>query len=619
MSGIAGIIHWNGEPVERSDLDRMVGLMQHRGPDGIESDTSGPVALSHAKMCLRHEERDWRPQPVWLPNRSKAVVADARLYNRDDLRERLGKVEWFRDVVSDAEIILALFERYGEDTPDLLDGDFAFVIWDAEASKVFAARDPFGAKPLVFWAQGERFVFASEPKQILALPYVPVAPDDLAVGEVLVNRYVDSGRTFYEGLRLIRPAHYLTASKAGWREARHWNPDPENVTSFSRPDECFEQFRAHLKNAVTRRLQIDHPAVTELSGGYDSSAIVVLAAAGQTEGAIPCPRIETLSAVYPGLPCDESEYSVAISEVVPFRRRTYVGSETEKCIGAEEDLRRLDAPYLHTPDGESLAIEQNLRGAGAKVLLSGIGGDELTLDRAMLKDLAESYQYRHFARLLWSFKRLRGDPTTTFVQTLVRLALPSRVRAGLRRLRPRGSWRAPSYLSLGFARRLESYFDSFDEEGPRFPSHLRQDIFDGASSPRTHRGVELGERRRSYMGVEQRYPFLDRILVEFVLGIRHSDRIPDTGAPKYLLRRALSRELPPLVKDRGGKTSFTSVRQLGVEQVCTRLLESETWLSEPYVAEETARRVMQHQSSEDGMGLLNPLAGLECWLRGLPV
>lgn len=79
--------------------------------------------MAHARLALRREELKWRAQPVWLPDRSKAIVADVRLYNRDDLLSRLGAVEWFRDLVSDAEIILALFERYGENTPDLLDGD----------------------------------------------------------------------------------------------------------------------------------------------------------------------------------------------------------------------------------------------------------------------------------------------------------------------------------------------------------------------------------------------------------------------------------------------------------------------------------------------------------------
>lgn len=617
MSGIAGIIHWNGEPVDRSDLDLMVGLMEHRGPDGIELDVSGPIGLAHAKMALRHEELNWRPQPVWLPNSSKAIVADARLYNRDDLLTRLGKVEWFRGPASDAEIILALFERYGDQTSDLLDGDYAFVIWDAEKHRVFAGRDPFGVRPLVFWAEGGRFVFASEPKQILALPYVPVVPDDLAVGEVLVNRYRDSSRTFYKDVRLLRPAHSLTASKDGWREARHWNPDPEKATSFSMPDECFELFRFHLKNAVARRLQIDYPAVAELSGGYDSSSVVVLAADAQRQGVISCPRIETLSAVYPGLSCDESEYSEAISEIVPFRRRTYVASETVNCIGAMEELHRVDAPYLHTPDGESLAMEENLREVGARVLLTGIGGDELSGDRAILLDLADSFQYKDLTRLLWAVERSRGKRAIGFPCTLLRLAVPSPLRWRFRRLVPRNLWVAPAWLDPVFAQRLKEYLGSATHGEVRFPSRVQQGAYDGLTGARAHRVFEVGERRRSHMLVEQRHPFLDRILVEFVLSIGHRDRIPQSGEPKFLLCRALYDDLPVKVRDRRNKTGFSVLRQLGVEGTSDRLLSSGSWASGAYVREETARLRLAPGFPTSVPWWPHTMVGVEWWLRNL--
>lgn len=595
MSGIAGIIHWNGEPVERSDLDRMAGLMKHRGPDGIELDVSGPVGLAHAKMALRHEELKWRSQPVWLPNGSKAIVADARLYNRDDLLTRLGAVEWFREPASDAEIILALFERYGDKMPDLLDGDYAFVIWDAEERRVFAGRDPFGVKPLVFWAEGGRFVFASEPKQVLALPYVPVVPDDLAVGEVLVNQYKDSGRTFYKNIRLLRPAHSLTASKDGWEESRHWNPDPEKVVSFSKPDECFELFRLHLKNAVARRLQIDYPAVAELSGGYDSSSVVVLAAAAQREGEISCPRIETLSAVYPGLSCDESEYSEAISEIVPFRRRMYVASETKssRCVGIVEELRRLDAPFAMLPNGESLAFGERLREAGARILLTGLGGDEVTRDESIRQDLASAGQYVTLARLLWWTHQIWPKPVGAYPRRLARLVAPGWLRRVVAALRKPEPWRAPAWLRPEFAARFEAYIASYSESARRFPSAVQEAVYGGVTNPRTHLVLELFERSKSYLGVEVRHPLLDRRFTEFILAIRFADRVPNSGLPKYLLSRSLAGDLPAKVRRRTTKANFAGFHRKAFEHLRVRDPERDYWPSATYVGQHEARRLVE--------------------------
>ena len=600
MSGIAGIIHWNGEPVECSNLDLMVGLMEHRGPDGIELEVSGPAGMAHAKMALRHNELNWRPQPMWLPNRSKAIVADARLYNRDDLLARLGEVEWFRGPASDAEIILALFERFGEETPDLLDGDFAFVIWDAEARRVFAARDPFGVKPLVFWAQGERFVFASEPKQILALPYVPVVPDDLAVGEVLVNQYRDSSRTFYKDVRLVRPAHSLTASRDGWRETRHWNPDPEKAAVFSTPDECFELFRFHLKNAVTRRLQIDYPAMAELSGGYDSSSVVVMAAAAEREGTIGCPRIETLSALYPGFSCDEREYSEAISEVVPFRRRTYLASQTARsqCVGIGEELRRMDSPLAAFPNGESLTFGGQLKEASARVLLTGLAGDEVTRDESIREDLASEGRYLALARLLWWSHQIWPRPLRTYPRRVARLVAPGWLRRTLRVARRTEVWRAPDWMRPEFAARLEEYFASYAEQAPLYRSAVQQTVYVGVSSPRTHLVLELFERGKAYLGVEACHPFLDRRLVEFILAIRFMDRIPKSGLPKYLLRRSLAADLPSRIRERSTKANFAGFHRNAFQHLEEEMSDDGSWLPDRYVSKSDARNLVERAKGD---------------------
>ncbi|MDA1315108.1 MAG: asparagine synthase-related protein [Acidobacteria bacterium] len=556
----------------------MMRLMAHRGPDGVQSEIDGLVGLAHARMALRHDELKWRAQPVWLPNRSKAIVADARLYNRTDLLSRLGAVEWFRDLVSDAEIILALFERYGEATPDLLDGDFAFVIWDAGSRRVFAARDPFGVKPLVYWSRGDRFVFASEPKQILCLPYVPVEPDDLAVGEVLVNRYQDAGRTFFEDVRFVRSGHMLSGGAGdALQETRHWHPDPGRSHTFANQTELFEGVRFHLKEAVVRRLQMDCPAIAELSGGYDSSAVVVMAAAGYREGSIACPKLETLSALYPGLDCDEREYSESISSHVPFARRTYVALEPEQSVGLLEEFRRLDAPYAQLPDGESLAVPESFAASGARVVLTGTGGDQVLFDAHILRDLSAAGSYLALARLLWSIDRIVGRRWTHYPRALARLAAPAILKRSLRRIRPHAPWRAPGWLRPDFAAEMESYVAS--EQRPRrlYPSVVQQTVFTTLASARVSRILEILEQRRAHMGVELRHPFLDRRFVEFVLAIPFYARIPDSGRPKYLLRQALHRDLPAKVRDRVDKAAFGAVQRRGLEDLGGVAAEPAEW------------------------------------------
>ncbi|GMQ79347.1 MAG: hypothetical protein BMS9Abin02_1931 [Anaerolineae bacterium] len=177
MSGIGGIVHWDDRPVEASGIQRMMQMVRHRGPDGHWHEVHGRVGLGFALLAMKKSDNQ-HPQPAWLPDASCGIVADVSLYNRGDIIRRLGEVPWWPDKPADAEIILAAYERWREDLLDMLDGDFAFAIWDKESGQIFAARDPFGAKPLFYYQDTNRFLFGSEPKQLLFMPGVPVVPDD---------------------------------------------------------------------------------------------------------------------------------------------------------------------------------------------------------------------------------------------------------------------------------------------------------------------------------------------------------------------------------------------------------------------------------------------------------
>ena len=148
MSGLAGMINWDGTPVDPIHIELMMRMIEHRGPDGLRWQVKEGIALGHATLALKKGE-ELQKQPVWLPDKSCGIVADARLYNKDELMSRLGMVSWFKDSPSDAAILLAAYERWGVECLKNFDGDFAFAIWDGDKNRLFAARDPFGVKPVL--------------------------------------------------------------------------------------------------------------------------------------------------------------------------------------------------------------------------------------------------------------------------------------------------------------------------------------------------------------------------------------------------------------------------------------------------------------------------------------
>ncbi len=187
MAGLAGIIGRRGQPAPIEQVRSMLETIQHRGPDGLDADAEGSAALGHAKLVLNEMERS-QQQPAWLPDRSCGLVADARLYNREALRHELGRIDWLGDAPSDAALLLAAYLRWGELMLPRLRGDFAFVVWDGRKQCVFAARDPFGAKPLFYSQEADWFAFGSEEKALLCLPWVLDEIDEAVLAEYLEKR-----------------------------------------------------------------------------------------------------------------------------------------------------------------------------------------------------------------------------------------------------------------------------------------------------------------------------------------------------------------------------------------------------------------------------------------------
>ena len=185
MSGICGIINRDGSPADKELTAAMTAMASHRGPDGIYHETYLNVGFGYGNTARSREEAKDIP-PVWLPDKSCAVVADARIYNRDPLLAKLGgSIDWCEGRASDAALILAAYLKWGTELLQEIDGDFSFAIWDRDRKHLFAARDPFGVKPFFYYAGQNHFIFASEPKQILLHRNVSKESDKLIVGEYL--------------------------------------------------------------------------------------------------------------------------------------------------------------------------------------------------------------------------------------------------------------------------------------------------------------------------------------------------------------------------------------------------------------------------------------------------
>lgn len=556
MGGVAAVVAWDGPPADGARALRMLDTAPYRAPDGRGVVCRGRAALGMARFVLGGA--DWRgPLPPRAREGGPVLAADARVYNRAELRRLLGEDGPPRDETSDAALLLAAWERWGESLVERLDGDFAFVVWDPASETLLCARDPFGVKPLFYRREAGTFLVASEPEQVRAGSAETIGADEEALGRYYTGAYRDDGRTFLAGVRRVLPGTFLRVTREGVKEIRYWRPEEELLLPGRDAAAVRGELRARLRRAVEKRLDAEAPVVAELSGGYDSSAIVVLASGLLGPGAGRS-RLSTISSTYAGLPCDESPYIREVLAATGMHGRTFeapVDAADPERLAA--DLARRGSPRGDVALSRTEVEGRLLAEAGARVLLSGVGGDEVASPPDYVFDLVEQGRWVEALRECRDVSRAweSGSFPAELARAL-RWAAPDALAKAVRRVRRVSADRAPVWLEPDFARRCTA--DSPSVPARDGESMARGEVARWLRSPRLVEGLEEEERTRAWQGVELRTPFLDREVVELVLGVPFELRrkVWPAFPFKAALAAALKGDLPPLVSGRGGKAAF---------------------------------------------------------------
>ena len=268
MSGIAGIV--SPVPTARARIRDMVASMAHRGPDGMHVDIGDDAALGH---CAMHTtpEAEWERFPLRHPETGVLLTADARIDNREEL---IRKLDLRRDLVTDADLILHAYLKWGRSAPEHLIGDFVFAVWDPRTRTLFAARDHIGVRPLYYHIRGEALYFASEIKAIRAGVETSFEINEDFVAEYLTKELLSPDATFFARIQRLPAAHSLTFHIDGTYEVeRYWELDPERETVFASDEEYEEAFRELFSETVRCRMRTNNDFAILLSGGLDSSSV----------------------------------------------------------------------------------------------------------------------------------------------------------------------------------------------------------------------------------------------------------------------------------------------------------------------------------------------------------
>jgi asparagine synthase (glutamine-hydrolysing) len=554
MSGITGVFNRDGRPVSRGDLERMGETLAHRGPDGSGAWSGGPAGLGHLMLHSTPESLNEK-LPLAGFGGELVITADARIDNRDELISSLDLNSRPSQEITDSELILHAYERWGEDCPRKLDGDFAFAIWDKRRQLMFCARDHFGMKPFYYHMSGNLFAIGSEIKALLALADVPRRINETRIGDFCANIIEDKEITFYKDILRLPPASCLAVSREGVRLWSYWSPDPSRRLRLSSDKEYGEAYREVFTEAVRCRLRSALPVGSTLSGGLDSSSIVcvsreLLKAAGNG-------GLHTFSVIFDEPRADERPYMNAVlagGDLIP---HDVFGRESSPFTDLERLLWHLDQPSFGTNLYIFWSIATSAQQQGVRVLLDGAFGDAtVSWGFGWMSELARKGRWLALNREAKAIARIanvrKKDVLERFAVRPVKEDV-QRVWYGLRGRNGNG-WTPDPIINPDFARRvgLKERWHTVQAGHARAPRSSREEHWLSLTTGLIPLGLELSEAVSAAFRIDWRGPFLDRRLAEFCLSLPGEQKLQN-GFTRAIARHGLVNILPEKVRLRRDK------------------------------------------------------------------
>jgi asparagine synthase (glutamine-hydrolysing) len=380
MCGIFGVINFNGSPVDKEKVLSARDILAHRGPDDSgfyescnHADMHPSVALAHRRLSII----DLSPaahQPMVSDNGRYVIVFNGEIFNYEEIKSQVGSRQSavgnkFK-TNSDTEVILKLYEQYGAECVNYLRGMFAFAIWDDKEKKLFASRDRFGIKPFYYLHNDNEFIFSSELKAIKHYK------NGLTLSMQGMDAFLRTGSvpaplTIYEETKALLPGHSIEVRNAKFEIRNYWTFTDliKTHATMQSSNHSLPLIRSALLDSIRSHMVSDVEVGAFLSGGIDSTAIVSLMRQAGHE------KIKTISVTFPGNKLDESKYSNLAAKKYETNHFEYRLQEDELINDFDKIIESMDQPTI---DGiNTYFVSKAAASFGLKVVLSGLGGDEL--------------------------------------------------------------------------------------------------------------------------------------------------------------------------------------------------------------------------------------------------
>jgi asparagine synthase (glutamine-hydrolysing) len=555
MCGIAGVVA--SAPLSEDVRERVIRMREslaHRGPDeaGLYADPS--AVLGHRRLSI--VDLSAGQQPLGNEDGSITVVFNGEIYNHADLRRSLEAHGHRFRTRCDTEAIVHAYEQWGDDCVDRFRGMFAFAIWDRARRRLLLVRDRLGIKPL-YWARlGDRVLFASEIKALLASGLIEPQPRLSAFGELFGTGSTAGATTLFRGIHALPPAHRLVFEHGGVRLDGYWDVAAAAGETAAPREDVVARFRDLFTESVRLRLMSDVPLGVFLSGGLDSSAIAA------TMARLSSRPIQAFSVAFKERACNELAYARTVADAIGAASHEVVIDDRDFFGALPRLIWHEDEPIAH-PSSVPLFFVSKLARRQVTVVLTGEGSDELFAG------------YGRYPRIAWNwraggiYERVVPEAVRSMVTDRLLPKLPRRLRRYARRSFL-GVERTPAAMAFdtfapvplaaqrallspdlqavaGLDRAYAAPVACFDRPGAG-ASLLDRLLY---ADLKTYLVELLMKQDQMSMAasIESRVPFLDHVLVEFAASLPDEWKLSGwTG--KRVLREAMKGTLPAAVLDR---------------------------------------------------------------------
>ena len=555
MCGIAGYINLSAGPKpEKQHLEKMIQMLQHRGPDDFGYYTDNQAGLAHARLSII--DLDGGHQPMADAEESVWIVFNGEIFNYIELRDDLIKSGVHFRSHSDTEVIIHLYKRHGLDFIKHMNGQFAIALWDTRNSTLLLVRDRVGIDPLFYSIQNNKLYFASEVKSILAAAPQPPSLNVQALDQILTYWSAVNADTLFKNIHEIKPGEMLIANKGEIKTVQYWDwvyPEnhAENYLQGS-DDDLADELHDKLIQATKIRLRSDVPVAAYLSGGLDSSVLVSLI---HHYGNVP---LRTFSIGFEDKSLDESGYQQELIAHVGTEHSHMLCKHRDIADHFERAIWHTESTILRTAPVPMMMLSGFVNQNGYKVVLTGEGADEVLGGYDIFKEgkirqfWAKNPQSRIrplLLKKLYPYLDISKSNSRSYLEAFFGIGLDKPSASGFAHM-PRWNMTAKikSFLAPDVSNQINQQADqelqrSLDTITDNWHAFNKSQYIEAKILMAKYLLSSQGDRMLMSNAVEGRFPFLDHNVIEFANKLKPSLKMKVLNE-KYLLKRAMSKYLP---------------------------------------------------------------------------